>query len=256
MLIDAKTLEELRDLQLQKRTSQLPNANINPDSMIYMDAQVVAEVLYLIQQDAVTLTNNAFLAYASGDELSNLGLDRGIARQSAVKATGTVRFARDTLGTTNYVIPSGTMVSTQPSTIDGSVITYITTALGTIYGSIDAPTGIANTIVSSGGTITAGTYIYAVTAVDGNGQETDTVGTTTAVVASGTTNSISVTRTTVPNAITYNIYINTGSGLKLLDNATVTNYLDTVGATSSVIVPPVTNNTGSLYTDVAIECTI
>ena len=72
MLIDTKTLEEWRDLQLQKWVDQLPNANINIDSMIYMDAFAVAEVMYLLQQDSVTLTNNAFLAYATGDELSNL----------------------------------------------------------------------------------------------------------------------------------------------------------------------------------------
>lgn len=105
MLIDAKQLEELRDTQLQKRVSQVPNANINPDSMIYIDAQVIAEVLYLIQQDAITLTNNAFIAFASGDELTNLGIDRGINRKESVKSTGVARFSRDTLATTNYVIP-------------------------------------------------------------------------------------------------------------------------------------------------------
>lgn len=86
-LIDAKTLEDLRNLQLQKWQELQPDININPDSMVYMDASVMAEVLYLAQQDSVSLTNNAFLAYATGDELSNLGVDRGIARQVATTAT-------------------------------------------------------------------------------------------------------------------------------------------------------------------------
>jgi hypothetical protein len=64
-ITEAKTLNELRELQLQKWKLLLPNANTNPDSMIYMDATVFAELAYILQQDIVTSTNNAFLAYAT-----------------------------------------------------------------------------------------------------------------------------------------------------------------------------------------------
>ena len=69
-----------------------PNINIGTDSMVYMDSAVVAEVIYLLQNDMVTMVNNAFLAYATGDELSNLGSDRGIPRLSATNAMGNAIF--------------------------------------------------------------------------------------------------------------------------------------------------------------------
>lgn len=75
-LIDSKSLNDWRNIQLQKWKELQPDININPDSMVFMDASVISEGLYLLQQDAITLTNNAFLAYATGDELTNLGLDR------------------------------------------------------------------------------------------------------------------------------------------------------------------------------------
>ena len=71
-LIDSKTLDDLRVVQLQKWQELVSNANIGTDSMIYVDATVIAEVLYL-QQDTITLVNNAFIAfYATADELTNL----------------------------------------------------------------------------------------------------------------------------------------------------------------------------------------
>lgn len=256
MLIDAKQLEELRDTQLQKRVSQVPNANINPDSMIYIDAQVIAEVLYLIQQDAITLTNNAFIAFASGDELTNLGIDRGINRKESVKSTGVARFSRDTLATTNYVIPVWTIISTQPSALDGSIITYTTLNDATLFWYIDNPTGLTGTVITSGGAISAGTFAYVVTAVDGNLNETAVSNNISVVVPSGTSNSISLTWWAVGNAVSYNIYIDTGSWFLLLDNATVPSYVDILGTSASTIIPPVTNNTWALFVDVAIECTV
>lgn len=91
-IIDTKSLQDFIDTQLTKWQELQPNITTNTDSMVYMDASVVAEVAYLLQSDAITLTNNAFLAYATGDELTNLGIDRGIPRKAAVKATGFVKF--------------------------------------------------------------------------------------------------------------------------------------------------------------------
>lgn len=64
-IIDTHSLQELVDVQLNKWTELQPNITTNQDSMVYLDASVIAEVAYLLQSDAITLTNNAFLAYAT-----------------------------------------------------------------------------------------------------------------------------------------------------------------------------------------------
>lgn len=91
-IIDPKALQDFIDTQMTKWTELEPNISTNSDSMVYMDASVIAEVAYILQADAITLTNNAFLAYATGDELTNLGIDRGIPRRVAIKATGFATF--------------------------------------------------------------------------------------------------------------------------------------------------------------------
>lgn len=139
-LIDSKSMVEWRDLMLQKWKTLEPLININPESLVHMDADVVADVLYMLQQDAVTLTNNAFLAYATGDELSNLGADRGIPRRQATFATGEVTFGRALMANVDYLIAAGTLVSTQPSGIDGRVTAYVTTEDVTLYGQLSTPT--------------------------------------------------------------------------------------------------------------------
>jgi uncharacterized phage protein gp47/JayE len=112
--ITPKSLEEFRQTQLEKWLELLPEANINEDSMIYIDATVFAELAYMMQQDAITITNNAFLAYATGDELTNLGIDRGIPRKTASKAKGQVTFGRTIIGDEDFIIVKGTQLATQP----------------------------------------------------------------------------------------------------------------------------------------------
>jgi uncharacterized phage protein gp47/JayE len=117
-IIDTKSLQDFIDTQLDKWVELQPNITTNPDSMVYLDASVIAEIAYLIQSDAITLTNNAFLAYATGDELTNLGIDRGIPRNEAIKATGFATFGRNTVGNTDFTISAGTIISTEPSELD------------------------------------------------------------------------------------------------------------------------------------------
>jgi hypothetical protein len=64
---------------------------------------------------------------------------------------------------------------------------------------------------TSGGTLAAGSYQVAVTAVSANG-ETFATQVPTAVVTTGTTSSIAITIFTVPNATSYNLYVNLNSG--------------------------------------------
>ena len=257
-LIDGKSLSDWQLLQLQRWVQLQPNANINPDSMISMDAYVLAEMLYLSQQDATTLINNAFLAYATGDELSNLGLDRGVTRKPATYATGVVTFARGAKATQNYDIPAGTVVSTQPSGLDGSIVTYQTTEDVTLYGQIFTPLSINSVVQITGGVIPNGTYHYVITAVGGDNVETDGSAVTTVPITNGlTTNAINLARPAVAGAASYNIYLGVWSDDPTKLGSSITpSYTDTVGSTTSMEVPPSENNTGSLTADANIQANI
>ncbi len=79
-----------------------------------------------------------------------------------------------------------------------------------------APTGGAAVGAITGGTLTAATYWYRVSAVSGAG-ETLAAAEFSGVVASGSTGSVKVTWAEVPGAIGYNVYgRTTGAELKLL----------------------------------------
>lgn len=138
-LIDAKALQDFIDSQLTSWQALQPNITTNTDSMVYMDASVIAEVAYLLQSDAITLTNNAFLAYATGDELTNLGVDRGIPRKAATKATGFATFGRNDVGASDFSIEAGTIISTTPSELDGTYISFATTVAATLAGKLASP---------------------------------------------------------------------------------------------------------------------
>ena len=251
MLIEAKALTDYINSQLNTWQSLLPSANINPGSMIYMDADVIAEVLYLAQLDAVTLANNSFLAYATDDELTNLGLDRGIPRISASTASGTVTFSRQALASADYPIPLGTIISTQPDG-SGTTIAFQTTAAATLYGQILAPTSPAAAIQTSGGVLSSGTYSYKISALGGDGKETDTVS-VSKTISSGSTNAIQLTWVASARASGYNIYVSVAGIYKLLAaNVSTASYLDLVGTSTSSTIAPTVNSTGNLSVDVAV----
>jgi prepilin-type N-terminal cleavage/methylation domain-containing protein len=81
------------------------------------------------------------------------------------------------------------------------------------------------TSASSGGTLLAGTYTYEVTAVLASGAEVPgTVASLT--IASGLTNTITVSWSLYTGASSYNVYGRDGSGMRLLKNVTGTSYVD------------------------------
>jgi prepilin-type N-terminal cleavage/methylation domain-containing protein len=82
------------------------------------------------------------------------------------------------------------------------------------------------TSASTGGTLLAGTYSYMVTAKLGSGAEIP--GTLASLtLASGLTNTITVSWSLYSGATSYNVYGRDGSGLRLLKNVTGTSYVDT-----------------------------
>jgi hypothetical protein len=74
------------------------------------------------------------------------------------------------------------------------------------------PAPLAPTTATTGGTIAAGTYYFAVSANSANG-ETFATQAVASVTTVGTTSTITLTIFTVPNAISYNVYVSTtGAG--------------------------------------------
>ena len=256
-LITSKSLQDWIDLQTSKWLTLEPNINTNPDSMVYMDASVIAEVLYLMQNDMVTLVNNAFLAYAVGDELSSLWADRGIPRLTATSATGNATFGRATKSPTNYDIPVGTLISTQPSGSNGIVIAFATTADTILYGTLWTPSIPSYTTQTTGGAIGNWTYSYKITAISADTIETDASPNLDVTISNGfSTNVISLTWTAVPNAVAYNVYIKVGWNYVLLHQVTPPTYIDTTGTSASSQQPPVTNLTGNLTVTAPIQASI
>ena len=253
-LVQTKSLEDWINLQLQKWRSLEPDININSDSVVYMDSAVIAEIVYLLQNDMVTLVNNAFFAYATGDELTNLWADRGINRLSATKATGAVTFGRGTKSPTNYQIDAGTIVSTQPAGTNGTTISYYTTTDAILYGTVGTPWIPSYTTQTTGGLLGNGTYKYKITAISGDNVETDASPNLDVTISNGlSTNTISLTWAAVPNAVAYNVYIFTGTNYVLLHQVTAATYVDTVGTSANIQTPPTTNNTGNLEVTTPVE---
>ena len=256
MLFTPLSLQDFIDLQLQKWKAVQPNINIGTDSMVYMDAAVVGEVAYKLQYDTTTLINNAFLAYANGDELTNLWKDRWVSRLSATTWKGWATFGRATKAMSNYSIDVGTLISTQPSWLDWTVISYKTINEWILYWAISTPAQPSYTAQTTWGLIWNWTYRYSVTAIAGDWVETDASPYLDVTISNWlNTNVISLTWATVPNSIWYNVYIYNWTNFVLLHSTVWPSYIDTVWSSINIQQPPLTNDTWSTQVQVPIECT-
>lgn len=246
--IEPRPFQEWINIQLELWKQLYPNINLNTDSMVYADSASVAALAYLLQAEIVVAANNAFIAYATGDELTNLGLDRGIPRKEATEATGEVTFGRTSLASSNFVIPAGTEVGTQISA-NGTRLVYRTDAAVTLYGSVTDPSAAAVTTANAaGGTIPDSTAMnYVVTALDGNGIETLPSPVSTVTTGTpGNTSSVTVSWAAVPLATGYKVYASQGGSTtyEFMGQTTVTTFTDISGIPLSTDVPPATNETG------------
>lgn len=257
-LITFLSQEEIRNKILNKWKEMYPNINVAEDSQVFMDAEALAEALFSIQVDAFSLAEEAFIPYATRDRLSNLGIERGIPRRQATIATGEVTFSRSTLASSNYVIPEGTEVSTQPDT-NGLTVNFKTTEGVILYGSITTPTNVQISTSSSGGALDDTTdYFYKITAVDGLGNETlPSSEVTVTTGSSGDNNSNSITWNAVPNAVSYKVYASTITNTEtLLTTTTGAFFTHVTGSGDGVTSPPVSNSTGALSVTVDVEAVL
>lgn len=105
--------------------------------------------------------------------------------------------------------------------------TYTATTLAT-------PTGLGVTPVGSGGTFSAATYFWKVTAVNLVGETVGSSEVSAAIVANG---SASLTWTAVTGATGYKVYRGTSSGNNLFVASTTTNSYTDTGTTASGAIP-------------------
>ena len=251
-IIDPKSLQDLIDTQLSKFKELQPSVTTSTDSMVYLDASVIAEIAYIIQNDAIILTNNAFLAYATWDELTNLGVDRGIPRKDAIKATGTVKFWRNEVWSTDFTIESGTIISTEPSELDGTYIAFKTTVDATLAGQLPSPLAPSVVVTPNGsGRFTPETYKFQISAFDSHWE---TVPWTSATQVIAATSSVSLSWTAVSWATKYGIYYAIGSGsfTKVWESTSASYAIPDTGALPWTL-PMTVNGTWALSVLVPIE---
>ena len=258
MLIEPKTLENWRDTMLAKFKELLPNANILPDSMIYIDASSMAEVIFMLQQDSITLANNAFIAYATWDELTNLWIDRGIERLDASFAQWEVRIGRDSLAVwENFTVPAWTLLSTTSAWDTELSIVFKTIEDKTMYGQLPTPGSLSTSVLVSWGSLSSWYYNFKVTAVSWDGTQTDASIAAQVHITSWTSNAISVSWAAVPAAESYKIYYASWSTpwtYALLGTSSWPLYVMT-NTTTTAGTPPTVNWTGQTEVSVWVIAT-
>lgn len=126
-----------------------------------------------------------------------------------------------------------------------SLASFVTTDVGRPIIGIPAPVANTPTTSGTGGTLTAGTYYYVLTATNASGGET-TVSNEVSIATTGSTSTVTITWTLVTGATGYNIYRSAvnglpGSELKLASVGAVATYTDTGGSSPSGAQP--TSNT-------------
>lgn len=109
---DPRSASEIADeieTELQKIR---PSAPVVRGTEHFALIQSIAQAFETTEQSLTEVYDAGFLTDATGEELTKKAREQGVKRQPAVAATGVVRFQRDSTASRDYVIPSGTVVST------------------------------------------------------------------------------------------------------------------------------------------------
>jgi hypothetical protein len=153
-----------------------------------------------------------------------------------------------------YLISMNGSVGSAPVLLSSSITmgdygykTFLVSAPSITQRQIFAPTTVTTAPVSGGGTLSNGTYYYAVTCRDAASGETNAPATYSVVLSDGTaTQSVAISWTAVPGAASYRVYGRSSAipaSLGLLSAVTgTTNYVDAGGTPGAA--PPGTNTTG------------
>jgi len=106
---DASDVADEIETELQRIR---PSAPVVQGTQHYALIQSIAQAFATTEQSLTEVYDAGFVTDATGEELTKRARELGVKRQSAVAATGVVRFSRDSAASREYVIPSRTVVST------------------------------------------------------------------------------------------------------------------------------------------------
>lgn len=233
------------------------NAGLTPDDPRWIDTRegsffyditqpIVIEIARLWDALSVEVPAAAFVEFAWGVYLDYHAAVFDLVRKAAVPATGVVLFAGDA----GSFVAEGTIVATDAPTAGGDIIEFLTTASGTTGAQLAAPTGLAATPATTGGTLVAGTYFYTATAVNGFGE---TVGSTVvSAVTTGSTGRVVLDWSDVAGATSYRVYralASGAAGVRIYDGAL--SATTDVGGAGGVLGPPTINTTAGVRLPVA-----
>jgi len=98
------------------------------------------------EQTLESLNGDAYLATATGEALDRKAAEVNVQRRPATRATGVVTFSRQTVASTFYTIPSGTVVQTESGDVQFATIEQTTISQGSTSASatVQALDGGAN----------------------------------------------------------------------------------------------------------------
>lgn len=218
-----------------------PDANPRADStLLYATLQTIAQTLAANQeQDLETVYNSAYIEDATGTELTKKARNLGFIRDEPVKATGVVTFQRDNPASTDYTIPSGTLVETvtddpvqfeveQTQTLEGPKNPIDETVYSTTNTSYTAQTTLSvdasyrDTIdVTSEIRTTDGTYTASIEVADVTNNTTIATHSTTSTTFVSNTDSYDVSSISGTVEIEYRLQINDSAATAELQNATL-----------------------------------
>jgi len=126
---DPRTANEIAAAIEETLQTVRPDAPVIPGTQNYAFIQSVAQTIASQQEQALAeLYDAGYITDASGVELTKKAREQGVQRQAPVAATGVARFQRDSAASRDYVIPSGTVVSTGGE----DAVTFETTETATI----------------------------------------------------------------------------------------------------------------------------
>jgi hypothetical protein len=107
-----RTASEIADeIEAELQTIR-PSAPVVRGTEHYALIQSIASAFETTEESFTELYDAGFITDATGEELTKKARELGVQRQDAVAATGVVQFNRDSPASRDYVIPSGTVVST------------------------------------------------------------------------------------------------------------------------------------------------
>lgn len=99
-------------VDIVKNTTRIND--LNPGSVIRTLSEALGQEVYLSYVQLQNIFDGTRILTAAGDDLDNLGSIIGVTRIAGVSAEGYVTFQRETSLLTDFTIPIGSIVSTQP----------------------------------------------------------------------------------------------------------------------------------------------